>query len=286
MNQNKELSEVKRTGVLVSNIIDSVLTIEDVADVIDSVEKIIGDVEKLLDLVSQPYKANLGNLKNQLRFIVNKIKKKNEKQDKLIDILNTLGNYVSKESETIINNVRETVTLELAFDKDLKNIPAPRIVLWDANFTKLISNKALVSKKSNYDIKITGQNILLKTVIEELQHKSGGRITLVSNSFLNYLRSFAVFFEDFLPLATNQEEGEIISKWKLTTKGESGDEDYFKSTGDFEIILYCYRTHNYPIIVLSDDTEINDIVRLFKTNTLFANVNVYTLDNYDLKQAA
>ena len=79
---------------------------------------------------------------------------------------------------------------------------------------------------------------------------------------------------------------DLSDKWKLTTKGESGDEDYFKSTGDFEIILYCYRTHNYPIIVLSDDTEINDIVRLFKTNKLFANVNVYTLDNYDLKQAA
>ena len=142
MNQNKELNEVKRAGALVSDIVDSVLTIGDSIDLISSAEKIIENVEKLLDLVSQPYKTNLGNLKNQARFIVNKVKKKNKKADGLIEVLTALGNYVSKEFKNIINNVKETITLGLDFDKDLKKIPFPRIVLWDANFAKLISAKA------------------------------------------------------------------------------------------------------------------------------------------------
>lgn len=205
--------------------------------------------------------------------------------------LEELRNYIEHHQEAILNDIRSTITLTVNVDSVLRVRglrPGSAEVLIDANFAREMEQQRLREKKTQYDLHITGQHLVIpERVVGEMQRRRG--ITgppLVSRQLISYLRSRGTV-KDIHP--TPAQQSTITAVWRTTTKGRNATEreqDLFQNSGDMSLLCRAVERGPLLTVILSNDNDIIGVVRELRKRPRSPAVSVLSLSNGTLTLAA
>lgn len=204
--------------------------------------------------------------------------------------LEELRNYLEHHQEAMLNDISSTITLTVNVDSVLRVRgirPGSAEVLIDANFAREMEQERLREKKTQYDLHLTGQQIVIpKQVVDEMRRRRG--ITgppLVSGQLISYLQSKGKV-EDIRPTPIQQDT--IMTAWRTTTKGRSATEreqDLFQNSGDMSLLARAVERGPLPTVILSNDNDVIGVAGELRSRLRTA-VNVISLRNGRLILAA
>lgn len=205
--------------------------------------------------------------------------------------LEELRNYIESHQEAMLNDIRSTITITVDLDSVLRVRglrPGSAEVLIDANFAREMEQERLRDKKTQYDLHLTGQPLVIpQRVVDEMRRRHGmTREPTVSRQLISYLCSRGRV-EDIRP--TSGQQRTITDAWRSTFKGKSATEyqqELFQNSGDMSLLTRALERGLLPTVILSNDSDIVGVVEELRIRPRTPAVSVISLRNGRLILAA
>lgn len=247
-----------------------------------------------------PSGANLPLKLKELSEKINQVIK--EGTEPLLAVLENIQNYFEKNKSKIKQEIDDLTIWSLDMDSFLTVrglLIKQATILIDANFAKAIATNKLLKQQVitlkyprwtvRYRLNLTAKEVILpERVFSEITKQGGKENTGLSP---RQLTSYLIEILGAKRKRVNpnkDEEKDIIAFWRRTKKARNwtkSKEDKFRDSGDMSILTYVKRNPNQYFIILSNDSEIIEIIKFFKNKSITKS-NVFRYENERLDFAA